>query len=135
MIRLLKKPTSWRLGLAMAIITTLAFIGMLSSAFYTETIRGDAGAINHAGALRMQSYRILSVIDLDQDISSESPSIARAIEAELLEFDYRLTHPVLVEMLPTDSTHKLHHAYRDLSQRWNKEIKPAFLIYAEPIRR
>jgi len=131
MIRLFKKPTSWRLGLAMAVITTLAFVGMLSSVFYTETIRGDAGAINHAGALRMQSYRILSAIDLDQDVSSKNPSIARAIETELLEFDYRLTHPVLVDMLPADSTHKLQHAYRQLSQRWNSEIKPAFLAYTE----
>jgi len=131
MIRLFKKPTSWRLGVAMAVITTLAFVGMLSSVFYTETIRGDAGAINQAGTLRMQSYRILSVIDLDQDISTKSASIARAIEAELLEFDYRLTHPALVEILPVDSEHKLQHAYQHLSQRWNKEIKPTFLAYTE----
>ncbi len=130
MIRLFKKPTSWRLGVAMAVITTLAFIGMLSSVYTAETVRGDAGAINQAGALRMQSYRILSAIDLDQDISSKNVSIARAIEAELLEFDYRLTLPSLVEMLATNFEHAQQVEYRNLSQRWNNEIKPIFLAYA-----
>jgi len=130
MIRLFKKPTSWRLGVAMAAITTLAFIGMLSSIYTAETVRGDAGAINQAGALRMQSYRILSAIDLDQDVGSENASIARAIEAELLEFDYRLTHPTLVEMLPTNFEPAQQVEYRHLSQRWNSEIKPIFLAYA-----
>ena len=131
MIKLFKKPTSWRLGAAMAVITTLAFIGMLSSVFTADTIRGDAGAINQAGALRMQSYRILSVIDLDQDINSRAPSIARAIEAELLEFDYRLTHPVLIEMLPTNFGYVQQAEYEHLSHRWNSEVKPIFLAYAK----
>ncbi len=117
--------------MAMAAITTLAFVGMLSSVFTTEIIRGDAGAINQAGTLRMQSFRILSVIDLDQDIRSKNASIARAIEAELLEFDYRLTHPALVEALPVNPKDKLQDAYWRLSQRWNSEIKPTFLAYAE----
>jgi len=134
MIRLFKKPTSWRLGVAMAAISSLAFVGMLSSVFYTETIRGDAGAINHAGALRMQSYRILSVIDLDQDISSMDPSIERAIENELLEFDYRLSHPLLVEALPADPKHRLQIEYKLLDQKWNKEIKPTFLAYTKSRR-
>ncbi len=114
----------------MAVITTLAFVGMLSSVYTAETVRGDAGAINQAGALRMQSYRILSAIDLDQDISSKNVSIARAIEAELLEFDYRLTLPTLVEMLEANFDHAQQLEYQRLSQRWNNEIKPIFLAYA-----
>jgi len=131
MIKLFKKPTSWRLGVAMAVITTLAFIGMLSAVYTADMIRGDAGATNQAGALRMQSYRILSVIDLDQDINSNTPSIARAIEAELLEFDYRLTHPILVEMLPSNFGAAQQAEYKRLSQRWNNEVKPIFLAYAK----
>ncbi len=130
MIRLFKKPTSWRLGVAMAVITILASIGMLSSVYTAETVRGDAGAINQAGALRMQSYRILSAIDLDQDVSIKNVSIARAIEAELLEFDYRLTLPSLIEMLSTNFELAQQVEYRRLSQRWNNEIKPIFLAYA-----
>ncbi len=130
MIELSKKPTLRRLGLAMVMITTLAIVGMLASVYTAEIVRGDAGAINQAGTLRMQSYRILSVIELDQDISSSSASIARAIEAELLEFDYRLTHPDLLEALPTESNHSLHVEYDYLEDRWNNEIKPAFIAYS-----
>ena len=103
---------------------------MLSSVYTAETVRGDAGAINQAGALRMQSYRILAAIDLDQDIGQKNSSVARAIEAELLEFDYRLAHPLLVGMLSSNFGSALQVEYEHLSQRWNSEVKPIFMAYA-----
>lgn len=115
----------------MALITVLVFIGMLSSILTTEVIRGDASAINQASSLQMQSYRIISVMDLGQDGSDGKISNTQAMKAELIEFDSRLTSSRLVSALPVDSKHKLQGAYRLLKQRWANEIRPLLVAYSD----
>ena len=48
----------FRSGLIMGGIVLLALLSMTSSVFIAESTKGDATAINLAGSLRMQSYRI-----------------------------------------------------------------------------
>ncbi|CDH43266.1 hypothetical protein BN874_1120006 [Candidatus Contendobacter odensis Run_B_J11] len=48
----------FRSGLTMSGIVLLALLSMISSVFIAESSKGDAAAINLAGSLRMQSYRI-----------------------------------------------------------------------------
>ncbi|MBS1223187.1 MAG: hypothetical protein H6R23_2807 [Proteobacteria bacterium] len=48
----------FRSGLTMGGIVLLALLSMVSSVFIAESSKGDAAAINLAGSLRMQSYRI-----------------------------------------------------------------------------
>jgi nitrate/nitrite-specific signal transduction histidine kinase len=48
----------FRSGLTMSGIVLLALLSMISSIFIAESSKGDAAAINLAGSLRMQSYRI-----------------------------------------------------------------------------
>ncbi|MCB1767497.1 MAG: type IV pili methyl-accepting chemotaxis transducer N-terminal domain-containing protein, partial [Candidatus Competibacteraceae bacterium] len=47
-----------RSGLTLGGIVLLALLSMASSMFIAESSKGDAAAINLAGSLRMQSYRI-----------------------------------------------------------------------------
>jgi nitrate/nitrite-specific signal transduction histidine kinase len=42
-------------------IVLLALLSMISSVLIAESSKGDAAAINLAGSLRMQSYRIATV--------------------------------------------------------------------------
>ncbi len=72
MSKLFEKSLLLRLGLAMATITALAFVGMLSSVFIAETSEGQAAAINQAGTLRMQSYRIASELADQVNVQDEA---------------------------------------------------------------
>lgn len=128
------KPPLWRLGVAMAAIITLSFIGMLSSVFTAEIIRGDASAINQAGSLRMQSYRIVSVLALAQNGSKGHIADAQAIQSELRAFDNRLASPRLVDALPDSNEHELSRTYRLLDQRWANEVRPVFAAYSDPLQ-
>ena len=76
-----------RMGLAMATITILAFISMVSSMLITEATQGEAGAINQAGTLRMQSYRITTQIALHNGPGPASGSHSDGLYKLVKEFE------------------------------------------------
>lgn len=127
MPKLLEKSLLLRLGLAMATITALAFTGMLSSVFLAETSEGQAAAINQAGTLRMQSYRIASELAVQASVQDE----ARLQRAVMLveEFEQRLHSPRLTGVLTRTADQKLHNAYYSVKLQWRTEIRPLLENY------
>ncbi len=127
MVKLFEKSLLIRLGLAMSTITALAFLGMLSSVFIAETSEGQAAAINQAGTLRMQSYRIASALAHytgDQDV----PNLKRAA-ALVDEFDQRLHSHRLTGVLPKAADHQLLTTYNRVKQQWDQQIHPMLDTY------
>ncbi len=122
MSKLLEKSLLLRLGLAMATITALAFIGMLSSVFIAETSEGQAAAINQAGTLRMQSYRISSELANQLDIQDDVR--LRRTQALVSEFDSRLHSPRLTGVLTRTEERSVHVAYYNVELQWRTQIKP-----------
>lgn len=118
----LQKSLLLRLGLAMTSIITLAFIGMLSSVFIADMTEGYAGAINQAGSLRMQAYRIAAQLTSPQQ--NNMNNYWRAIDQQVDEFDKRLKSARLVGVLGDKP--QLSSAYDRLSYRWRHFIKPIF---------
>jgi two-component system nitrate/nitrite sensor histidine kinase NarX len=111
-----------RLGIAMGTIAVLALASIVSSAVFTETSEGKAGAINIAGSLRMQSYLIAS--------QTADPHLSRAekrerVERGLANFESRLNNPVLTGSLPGDERAALQRTYREVSTMWRERIRPA----------
>ncbi len=47
----------------MGLITALAVAGMASAVFVARSTYGEAAAVNQAGSLRMQSYRIAAALE------------------------------------------------------------------------
>lgn len=127
MAKLFERSLLLRLGLAMATITTLAFLGMLSSVFIAETTQGVASAVNQAGSLRMQSYRIATDLVYAGDMDPEA--YWRTTEALVREFESRLDSPRLVGVIPDDPGHTLNAAYRLVSRKWERLIKPILNVY------
>jgi two-component system nitrate/nitrite sensor histidine kinase NarX len=76
-----------RSGLTMAGIVLLALLSMISSVFIAESSKGDAAAINLAGSMRMQSYRIATRL---QQPDGAYPRHVREVEREIGEFERRL---------------------------------------------
>ncbi|MEW8013770.1 MAG: type IV pili methyl-accepting chemotaxis transducer N-terminal domain-containing protein [Candidatus Sedimenticola endophacoides] len=88
----------FRVGAAMAIIVTLGLISMFSSVFIAKNSEGFAAAINQAGTLRMQSYRIASSL-----VHRETPLTlddGQGVTGRLVEeFEGRLFSPGIHNVL------------------------------------
>ena len=129
MPKLFHKSLLLRLGLAMATIVALAFVGMLSSVFIAETSGGQATAINMAGALRMQSYRIASELASQHDLQDQSR--LERTRTLIDEFDARLQSPRLTGVLSRTDERSLHEAYYQVKLQWRTQIRPLLNEYIE----
>lgn len=127
MTKRFNKSLVLRLGLAMSTITALAFMGMLSSVFIADISEGQAAAINQAGTLRMQSYRIASEL-----ARHRQPLDAIRLEKtqELIaEFEQRFTNARLTGVLAKSTDLELHAAFDSVSKQWRNEIQPLLNNY------
>ena len=77
----------FRSGLTMGGIVLLALLSMISSVFIADSSKGDAAAINLAGSLRMQSYRIATRL---QNPVGDAASYTGEVAREISEFERRL---------------------------------------------
>ena len=110
------------LGLAMSAICGMAFISMLGSFFITETMEGLAAAINQAGSLRMQSYRIAGSLAerADMDIVEAARNTGELVQ----EYQTRLKSPRITRVIPFAQEHPMRAAYDLIVLRWRMEILP-----------
>ncbi len=129
MVKLFEKSLLIRLGLAMATITSLAFLGMLSSVFIAETSQGQAAAINQAGTLRMQSYRIASAL-AHYTGDQEQLRLQRAA-ALIEEFDERLNSHRLTGVLAKSKAQPLLESYNRVKLQWEQQIQPLLNTYID----
>jgi len=127
MVKLFEKSLLLRLGLAMSTITALAFLGMLSSVFIAETSEGQAAAINQAGTLRMQSYRIAS--PLAHYTGDQQPARTQRAAQVIKEFDQRLNSNRLTGVLSKAADHQLLATYNRVEHQWKQQIHPMLDAY------
>ena len=123
------------LGLAMATITALAFVSMVSSVIIAEMSQGVATAINQAGSLRMQSYRIASSLALPRGLHETSDQHWADTKSLVQEFETRLVHSRLVSVLSENPRHKPSGVYKQVKQEWQLKIKPlleSYVISTDP---
>ncbi|MFI8415732.1 nitrate/nitrite two-component system sensor histidine kinase NarX [Serratia sp. NPDC078593] len=80
-----------QVALLMLLLGLLGIAGMSTSAWMSQSIQGNAHAINKAGSLRMQSYRLLAQVPLDDnsevlirelDADENSRDLQRSVEQE-----------------------------------------------------
>ncbi len=127
MLSTLRNSILMKLLLAMVLVVSMAFLSMLSSFITTEATQGAAAAINQAGTLRMQSYRIATRLVYQKD---EDPLHRWERTRSLVnEFEQRLTNPRLTRFLPKDPKQKLQKAYDRVARKWQRTIKPLLNVY------
>lgn len=125
----MKRSLLLRLGIAMATIFALAVIGMLSSVFIADTSEGFAAAINQAGTLRMQSYRIAS--SMANGIPGDMPRSGEVTRKLVAEFERRLFSPRIHTVLTKGPSESVTQAYNRVEKRWQWEIHPNLKVYLE----
>jgi len=131
MKQVFEKSLLLRMGLAMATITALAFMGMLSSVIIAETTQGAAAAINQAGSLRMQSYRIASSLARRQNLEILA---ATHITTDLMEeFEERILSPRLTSMIPLSGSKESRQVYDHIYGQWKRSIRPVLFAYINTV--
>src|SRR5512139_2276065 len=99
-----------RLGIAMATITLLGILGMASSIIIAGMTQGSAATIDVAGSLRMQSYRMASLILVAQRQGTSHGW--ESVEKAIATFEQTLQSPGLRSATPADNE------YRAITREW-----------------
>lgn len=107
-----------QVALFMLTLSLLGIGGMSLSLWMAQSMQGNAHAINKAGSLRMQSYRLLSRVPLD---NGSAPLLAE-MEQDQLSNDLR--QPVRREQLTAQ--------YQAMREYWLYRLKPQLLQARHP---
>ncbi len=111
----------FRSGLTMGGIVLLALLSMISSVFIAESSKGDAAAINLAGSLRMQSYRIATRLQYSTDAETD-----RAAEAsrEISVFERRLDQLWRTDAISAAANNPRNQTLRAIESFWRENLRP-----------
>jgi len=112
-----------KLGGALALIACFAILGMASSGIIAESVQGSGEAINLAGSLRMQAYRMTSLA-LSARLSESrdaSAQLGDAIDA----FEATLADPHITVLMPEQADTELSRSYATVLRAWQR-VKPRF---------
>ncbi len=116
----------FRVGLTMAGIIVLALLSMVDSLLIAESSKGDAAAINLAGSLRMQAYRIATRLP-DPDSENHSAHM-QAVEREIGEFEQRLAQLWQMSALSVAEGNPRSQALHALQTSWQNSLLPSLRI-------
>lgn len=105
-----------QIAILMLLFTLLGVVGMAISNHIILSVQGNAHAINKSGSLRMQSYRLLSALPLDE----QHRYYLHELETDLDS----------VELLQVLSNQSLQSQYAQLNTYWKDILKPT-LLYAQ----
>lgn len=105
-----------QIAILMLLFTLLGVVGMAISNHIILSVQGNAHAINKSGSLRMQSYRLLSALPLDEQH-----------RYYLHELETDLDSGELLQVLSNES---LQSQYAQLNTYWKETLKPT-LFYAK----
>lgn len=125
MFNFLDKSLLIRLGISMSVLTALSLVGMLSSVIVAEKTQGAAGAVNQAGSLRMQTYRI------GMELGRQHEERSAAMAPLVAEFETRLNSERLVATLPDHEMSELRLAHDAIHKQWQDEMRPVVSSYID----
>lgn len=114
-----------RLGGMFVAITVLAVASMSTSWMVAETTQGSGQAINLAGSLRMQSWRMASIYQ--RLLQDGTPEHRDTLQQAVSRFESDLMAGPILAVLPDDETAPLRQVYRQVESSWRSRIKPGLL--------
>jgi two-component system nitrate/nitrite sensor histidine kinase NarX len=118
-----------KLGGAMVLIVGFAIIGMASSWIIAESVQGSGEAINLAGSLRMQTYRMTSLV-LSMH-PAERVEAADKLRTAVTDFEVTLNNAHIRDMMPKQTVTALLRSYETVLDDWGTRVKPRFLAEAD----
>jgi two-component system nitrate/nitrite sensor histidine kinase NarX len=116
-----------KLGGALALMACFAIIGMASSGIIADSVQGSGAAINLAGSLRMQAYKMSSLA-----LSSHVPEggdISAVLREDVAAFEATLNDARITSVIPRQTEGALPNSYAAVLETW-KRVKQRFLAEA-----
>ncbi|MBY5941022.1 type IV pili methyl-accepting chemotaxis transducer N-terminal domain-containing protein [Halomonas sp. DP5N14-9] len=113
----LRRSLMLRMLVAMAAISCLALVSLLGSIVIAKSAGGYADAINQAGSLRMQAYRLLATSEL---LPADHPR--RRWQHEQMEAT--LAAGAIIALIPVDADDPLREAYDRVVECWHETLRP-----------
>lgn len=108
--------------MAMLSIAAMALASMAFSVYVTLQTYDHAAAINLAGSLRMQSYRIANVLSLAS--AGEITNPGEKLAAEASEFTEKLHRSHISQLIEETRNAPLDHSYRLVLKNWDENMAP-----------
>lgn len=117
-----------RLGGAIGAITLMAFVGMSASWMIAKTTQGNGEAINVAGSLRMQSWRLVSLhqTHVQENTSHSNQQLSNAIQ----QFQADLNASAISSVLSNSNKSPLDLSYQHIQEEWAQQIKPIVKLHS-----
>lgn len=109
----------------MAAITLLGIIGMASSIIIASKTQGNAVTIDVAGTLRMQSYRLASLIMAAQNQGTTDGW--HQVDIAIEQFESTLQNPELRQIKTSRSGAATDNDYLAIAEEWKKNLKPKLI--------
>ncbi|WP_293749460.1 ATP-binding protein [uncultured Paraglaciecola sp.] len=120
--------TVFKIVALMFSVSFLAIVSMFSSVFISDGAQSDALAVNVAGSLRMQSYRLASKAQALDKSAQELDEFYQLID----DFDHDLTTGVLVNQQALSDTGELAKQQTLVNNHWLSSVKPMLIaVYTE----
>ncbi|MCU7843886.1 MAG: HAMP domain-containing protein [Candidatus Thiodiazotropha sp. (ex Monitilora ramsayi)] len=114
----------------MGVITVLAVAGMASAVFVARITYGEASAVNIAGSLRMQSYRIAAALESRRNGDFRT---SEDIKDLISEFESRFNAPQLTDSIAGATNQSLQTIYSLVESRWRLAVKPQIIAFIQEI--
>lgn len=124
MIKHFFQSTVFKIAALMFSVSFLAIFSMFSSFFISDGAQTDALSINVAGSLRMNSYRLVSLVQM----SDLNPGEQKAVLELLDKLEQDLTTGVLLNKRALMGYESSMPLYEEIKQDWFVHIKPTILL-------
>ncbi|WP_447894953.1 histidine kinase [Vreelandella sp. GE22] len=122
-MKLLQRSLVARIMASLIAISAMAFISITLTMTMSNSTRGDASAINVAGSLRMNAFRILSSLQSLQYAPDES--IGEPLGTIVARFDQRLFGDTLQQSVPEEAHHERRQQLTHIQTYWQETVQPA----------
>lgn len=115
-----RSPLVNRLAVVIGAIVLTAIVSMATTLAVSNSIEGNATAINLSGALRMGAYE-LAVLAASSDPADPEKALTQRLEA----YQARLKNPAIIKAIPPTPDHPLNGQYREITELWTSLLAPA----------
>ncbi len=125
MIKKFFHSTVFKIAVLMFSVSFLAVVSMLSTVFISDGAQTDALAVNVAGSLRMQSYRLASYAQAVNKTEQEISEFYQLMD----KFEKDLTTGILINQQVLTGSGQISAQHVQVSNDWQTIIRPMLIEY------
>jgi len=115
-----RSPLVNRLAVVIGAIVLTAIVSMATALAVSNSIEGNATAINLAGSLRMGAFQ-LAARSASEDPVENTDTLDQRIE----EYEDRLRDPAIIRSIPRTDDHPLVEQYKTVEYGWANQLRPS----------